>query len=177
MFSDSPALPRQAAEQRLGGLPFSVSPGVLPLGRGTLEARASIMGLVACPLYKISQKSQLFPKFSGIYAKTKAPPKPGLRGCLAAADGSSQYRPREAAVSALAVLPKWKSLPGRMALRAIPAMAAASNTALEPYVNSTVAVLAFVLAVTNILCPFMVKWILKKHPADNEKEEIEEASK
>lgn len=42
---------------------------------------------------------------------------------------------------------------------AIPAMAAASNTALEPYVNSTVAVLAFVLAVTNILCPFMVKWI------------------
>ena len=60
---------------------------------------------------------------------------------------------------------------------AIPAMAAASNTALEPYVNSTVAVLAFVLAVTNILCPFMVKWILKKHPADNEKEETEEASK
>ena len=60
---------------------------------------------------------------------------------------------------------------------AIPALAAASNTALEPYVNSTVAVLAFVLAVTNILCPFMVKWILKKHPADNEKEEIEEASK
>ena len=61
---------------------------------------------------------------------------------------------------------------------AIPAMAAASNTALEPYVNSTVAVLAFVLAVTNILCPFMVKWILKKHPADSTNEqEIEQASK
>ncbi len=48
----------------------------------------------------------------------------------------------------------------------IPSMAAASNTALEPYVNSSVAILAFVLAITNILCPFMVKYILKKHPAD-----------
>ncbi len=48
----------------------------------------------------------------------------------------------------------------------IPSMAAASNTSFEPYVASTVAVLAFVLAVTNILCPFMVKYALKKHPAD-----------
>ena len=48
----------------------------------------------------------------------------------------------------------------------IPSMAAASNTAFEPYVSTTVAVLAFVLAVTNILCPFMVKYILTKHPAD-----------
>ena len=29
-------------------------------------------------------------------------------------------------------------------------------------------VLAFVLAVTNILCPFMVKFILTKHPADEQ---------
>ena len=49
----------------------------------------------------------------------------------------------------------------------IPSMAAASNTAFEPYVTSSVAVLAFVLAVTNILCPFMVKYILTRHPADN----------
>lgn len=48
----------------------------------------------------------------------------------------------------------------------VPSMAAASNAAFEPYVTSTVAVLAFVLAVTNILCPFMVKYILTKHPAD-----------
>ena len=48
----------------------------------------------------------------------------------------------------------------------IPSMAAASNTSFEPYVASTVAVLAFVLAVTNILCPFMVKYALEKHPAD-----------
>ena len=48
----------------------------------------------------------------------------------------------------------------------IPSMAAASNAAFQPYVDSTVAVLAFVLAVTNILCPFMVKFILTKHPAD-----------
>ena len=48
----------------------------------------------------------------------------------------------------------------------IPSMAAASNTAFEPYVTSSVAVLAFVLAVTNILCPFMVKYILTRHPAD-----------
>lgn len=50
----------------------------------------------------------------------------------------------------------------------IPSMAAASNTAFEPYVNSAVAILAFVLAVTNILCPFMVKFILTKHPADEQ---------
>lgn len=48
----------------------------------------------------------------------------------------------------------------------IPSMAAASNKAFTPYISDTVAVLAFVLAVTNILCPFMVKWVLKKHPAD-----------
>ena len=47
-----------------------------------------------------------------------------------------------------------------------PSMAAASNAAFQPYVDSSVAVLAFVLAVTNILCPFMVKFILTKHPAD-----------
>ena len=52
----------------------------------------------------------------------------------------------------------------------IPSMAASSNTLFEPYVNSTVAVLAFVLAVTNILCPFMVKYILTKHPADEVRE-------
>ena len=28
--------------------------------------------------------------------------------------------------------------------------------------------LAFVLAVTNILCPFMVKFILTMHPADEQ---------
>ena len=50
----------------------------------------------------------------------------------------------------------------------IPSMAAASNTAFEPYVTSAVAILAFVLAVTNILCPFMVKFILTKHPADEQ---------
>lgn len=50
----------------------------------------------------------------------------------------------------------------------IPSMAAASNASFAPYVNSTVAVLAFVLAVTNILCPFMVKFILTKHPADEQ---------
>ena len=32
--------------------------------------------------------------------------------------------------------------------------------------RQALAVLAFVLAVTNILCPFMVKFILTKHPAD-----------
>ena len=46
----------------------------------------------------------------------------------------------------------------------IPSMAATSNAAFEPYVT----VLAFVLAVTNILCPFMVKFILTKHPADEQ---------
>ena len=45
-------------------------------------------------------------------------------------------------------------------------MAAASNSALEPYVTSAVAILAFVLAVTNILAPFLVKWELKRHPAE-----------
>ena len=47
-------------------------------------------------------------------------------------------------------------------------VAAASNTAFEPYVTSAVAILAFVLAVTNILCPFMVKFILTRHPADEQ---------
>lgn len=50
----------------------------------------------------------------------------------------------------------------------IPSMAATSNAAFEPHVTSAVAVLAFVLAVTNILCPFMVKFILTKHPADEQ---------
>lgn len=50
----------------------------------------------------------------------------------------------------------------------IPSMAAASNTAFEPYVTSAVAILAFVLAVTNILSPFMVKFILTRHPADEQ---------
>lgn len=50
----------------------------------------------------------------------------------------------------------------------IPSMAATSNAAFEPYVTSAVAVLAFVLAVTNILCPFMVKFILTKHPTDEQ---------
>ncbi len=49
---------------------------------------------------------------------------------------------------------------------AIPTMAAQANAALGAYVSSTVATLAFVLAVTNILCPFMVRWVLKRHPAD-----------
>ena len=48
----------------------------------------------------------------------------------------------------------------------IPGLAAAGNEALNVYVESSVATLAFVLAVTNILCPFMVRWILKRHPAD-----------
>ena len=52
----------------------------------------------------------------------------------------------------------------------IPALAAAGNEALNAYVDSSVATLAFVLAVTNILCPFMVRWILKKHPADEVRE-------
>ena len=34
--------------------------------------------------------------------------------------------------------------------------------------TSAVAILAFVLAVTNILCPFMVKFIITKHPADEQ---------
>ena len=34
--------------------------------------------------------------------------------------------------------------------------------------TSAVAILAFVLAVTNILCPFMVKFILTRHPADEQ---------
>ena len=57
----------------------------------------------------------------------------------------------------------------------IPTMAASSNTAFEPYVNSTVAILAFVLAVTNILCPFMVKFILTKHPADGQPKPTDES--
>ena len=52
---------------------------------------------------------------------------------------------------------------------AIPSMAAQANTALEQYTTSAVAILAFVLAVTNILCPFMVRWVLKRHPADSTK--------
>ncbi len=48
---------------------------------------------------------------------------------------------------------------------AIPAVAAASNTAFSAYVEPSVATLAFVLAITNILCPFMVKWQMERHPA------------
>ena len=48
----------------------------------------------------------------------------------------------------------------------IPSIAAASNAALEPYVSATIATLAFVLAITNVLCPFMVRFSLKRHPAD-----------
>lgn len=51
---------------------------------------------------------------------------------------------------------------------AIPALAAASNEALSPYVSGSVAVLAFVMAVTNVLCPFLVNWSLKRHPAQAE---------
>ena len=47
-------------------------------------------------------------------------------------------------------------------------MAAASNTAFEPYVTSAVAIVAVVLAVTNIQCPVMVKLILTRHPADEQ---------
>ena len=43
---------------------------------------------------------------------------------------------------------------------------AVSNTALETYVSGSVATLAFVLAITNVLCPFMVRFSLKRHPAD-----------
>ena len=58
----------------------------------------------------------------------------------------------------------------------IPSMAAASNKAFVPYISDTVAVLAFVLAVTNILCPFMVKWVLKKHPADQAAKAVHSSS-
>ena len=53
----------------------------------------------------------------------------------------------------------------------IPSMASAANAALEPYVSSAVAVLAFVLAVTNILDPFLVKAELRRHPADGSRPE------
>ena len=48
----------------------------------------------------------------------------------------------------------------------IPTIAAASNAALEPYVSTAIATLAFVLAITNVLCPFMVRFCLKRHPAE-----------
>ena len=50
---------------------------------------------------------------------------------------------------------------------AIPAMAASSNAAFEPFVSSTIAILAFVLAITNVAAPFLVKAELQRHPADN----------
>ena len=53
----------------------------------------------------------------------------------------------------------------------IPGLAAAGKEALNVYVESSVATLAFVLAVTNILCPFMVRWILRRHPADEVREQ------
>ena len=43
---------------------------------------------------------------------------------------------------------------------------AVSNTALETYISGSVATLAFVLAITNVLCPFMVRFSLKRHPGD-----------
>ena len=52
---------------------------------------------------------------------------------------------------------------------AIPAIAASSNTLLTPYVEPAVATLSFVLAITNIASPFMVKWQMKKHPIANVK--------
>lgn len=45
---------------------------------------------------------------------------------------------------------------------AIPAMAAEANSAFDAYAGDTVAVLAFVLAATNILCPFMVRWRMER---------------
>ena len=74
-------------------------------------------------------------------------------------------RAHSAASSWLRLRGQW--LAGRCGA-GIPSMAAASNTAFEPYVTSAVAILAFVLAVTNILCPFMVKFILTRHPADEQ---------
>ena len=50
---------------------------------------------------------------------------------------------------------------------AIPAIAASSNALLAQYVEPTVATLAFVLAITNIASPFMVKMQMKKHPIEN----------
>ena len=47
-------------------------------------------------------------------------------------------------------------------------MAAASNTAFEPYVTSAVGIIAILLVVANNLCPFMVKFILTRHPADEQ---------
>lgn len=48
---------------------------------------------------------------------------------------------------------------------AIPAMAAEANPTFLPYVGDTVATLAFVLAATNLLCPFLSRWELRRHPA------------
>ena len=48
----------------------------------------------------------------------------------------------------------------------IPTIAAASNASMEAYVSGTIATLAFVLAITNVLCPFMVRFCLKRHPAE-----------
>ena len=47
---------------------------------------------------------------------------------------------------------------------AIPTMAAQANPALEAYAGNTVATLAFVLTATNILCPFLTRWELRRHP-------------
>ena len=47
-------------------------------------------------------------------------------------------------------------------------MAAASNTAFEPYVTSAVGRVGVVVGGANILCPFMVKFILTRHPADEQ---------
>lgn len=47
---------------------------------------------------------------------------------------------------------------------AIPTMAAQANPALEVYAGNAVATLAFVLTATNILCPFLTRWELRRHP-------------
>ena len=54
----------------------------------------------------------------------------------------------------------------------IPSMAAAANADFAPYVDVSVAILAFVLAVTNIVDPFLVKREIKRHPANNPPESM-----
>ncbi len=54
----------------------------------------------------------------------------------------------------------------------IPSMAAAANADFTPYVDVSVAILAFVLAVTNIVDPFLVKREIKRHPVNNPPESM-----
>lgn len=51
---------------------------------------------------------------------------------------------------------------------AIPSVAAAANAAFTPYISDAIAELAFVLAVTNILCPFLVKYSLNFQEHDGQ---------